>query len=515
MIDYEFGEWGVELICRKHGSVLPRALVWAMTSAITTAAWCQGFRMIWGAPENYPDIGGTAFTIVWGGYAFTFGFLLVFRTQIAFSRFSEGATALWAVKGVWVNVVSNLLAFTTTDRRKKHEAEAFQQFLVPLMSLLFSVSLGSISTAGTEFSALDQDCIDNEHLDYLENVHDRVEVVLNWVQRLIVENHQKGILSVPPPILSRVFQELGNGVQDLQGARKIQTCPFPFPYAQAISLFLVADWLLLPIIAAFFIPQPLGAAGMSFCTLFAQSSISYIAAELEMPFGDDPNDLPLHDLQGDFNACMRMLMHPMTRKQPVFVYRVDECKPSHQGSACSPARFGSGSQLSSLFLAPSKRSRRKLEKEEKRRRQDEESSLPSEDPTMRAELSPREPPPGGRSQGHAPDTCVDEDLVPPPTAALMCTWSAEVANSSLNECKQGEQPGHSSCNAEHQLKSPQSDENAVQPTLGAAPSAGCHSTAPATTCLTMESTVCTLCFRSRWANDGQSTYLQNINLCSL
>eukprot|EP00929_Paragymnodinium_shiwhaense_P115912 TRINITY_DN8507_c0_g4_i1.p1 TRINITY_DN8507_c0_g4~~TRINITY_DN8507_c0_g4_i1.p1 ORF type:complete len:493 (-),score=48.34 TRINITY_DN8507_c0_g4_i1:596-2074(-) len=418
MIDYEFGAWGVGLICKQHGSVFPRALVWATTSALLTAGWCLFFRWSWGGLEHYPDVGGTAFTIVWGGYTFTVGFLLVFRTQIAFSRFWEGATALWAVKGVWVNVVSNLLAFTTADPTKKHEAEAFQHFLVRLMSMLFSVSLESISTVGTEFPTLGQDGIDQEHLDYLENVHDKVEVVLNWVQRLIVKHHRNGALSIEPPILSRVFQELGNGIRELQSAHRIQTCPFPFPYAQAISLFLMTNWVLLPIIAGFFIPQAFSAAAMSFCTLFALAGINYIAAELEMPFGRDPNDLPLHDLQDDFNACMRMLMHPMTKSQPGFAYNKDKHTLCFQGEG-----RGTTSLLSvkSLFSTPNGGKSRRSYKKELRRKQ---SALPLQGPTCTVEAAPPKLPPAKNSEEHAePDRGLLEDLVPPPAAARMSILS--------------------------------------------------------------------------------------------
>eukprot|EP00929_Paragymnodinium_shiwhaense_P002748 TRINITY_DN10302_c0_g1_i2.p1 TRINITY_DN10302_c0_g1~~TRINITY_DN10302_c0_g1_i2.p1 ORF type:complete len:583 (+),score=84.68 TRINITY_DN10302_c0_g1_i2:107-1855(+) len=320
-IDYEFGFWGVGFICSSwRGSVFPRALAWATSSAIFASIYGMIFQMIWGNVDNFPEVGGTSFTIVWGGYTFTVSFLLVFRTQIAYARFWEGAKTLWAVKGVWVNAVSNTLAFTTKESKRKQEVDSFQHFLVRLMSMLFAASLQSISTANCDFRTLGDFGIDKTHLAYLDRAHDKTEVLLNWVQRLVVQNHGNGVLSVPPPILSRVFQELGNGVRELQSAHRLQTCPFPFPYAQAISLFLILNWGLLPVIAGFFVPQLGGAALLTFCTVFSMWSINYIAAELEMPFGSDPNDLPLVELQEDFNECMRMLMHPMTKRPPTFIY---------------------------------------------------------------------------------------------------------------------------------------------------------------------------------------------------
>jgi hypothetical protein len=49
--------------------------------------------------------------------------------------------------------------------------------------------------------------------------------------------------------------------------------------------------------------------------------INYIAAELEMPFGDNPNDLPVEELQVNFNASLRRLMDPVVQAQPNFNFR--------------------------------------------------------------------------------------------------------------------------------------------------------------------------------------------------
>eukprot|EP00929_Paragymnodinium_shiwhaense_P013289 TRINITY_DN121154_c0_g1_i1.p1 TRINITY_DN121154_c0_g1~~TRINITY_DN121154_c0_g1_i1.p1 ORF type:complete len:538 (-),score=47.60 TRINITY_DN121154_c0_g1_i1:192-1805(-) len=321
MIEYDPGTWGVGFILSLHGSVFPRALAWALPAAVVAAAYAEMFRRQWGLPEDYPDIGGTSFTIVWGGFTFIVGFLLVFRTQIAFARFWEGAKILWDVKAVWLNAVSNLISFTTQEPMRKHDADAFQHLLVRLMSLMMGSSLEAIATLDKDYwTSLGVDGIDEEHMEYLAGAHDKVEVIMNWVQRLIVQNYYDGVLAIPAPILSRVFQELSNGMREFQGARRIQEYPFPFPYAQACTVFLILNWALLPLIASLFIPNALAAAVLTFCSTFALWSINYIAAQLEMPFGDDLNDLPVADMQKEFNKSLHMLMHPMTRTPPTFRY---------------------------------------------------------------------------------------------------------------------------------------------------------------------------------------------------
>lgn len=39
-----------------------------------------------------------------------------------------------------------------------------------------------------------------------------MNVLLQWVQRLIVENSRNGVLDIPAPILSRVFQDYDSGL---------------------------------------------------------------------------------------------------------------------------------------------------------------------------------------------------------------------------------------------------------------------------------------------------------------
>ena len=50
--------------------------------------------------------------------------------------------------------------------------------------------------------------------------------------RCITVRQREGGVAVPPPILSRVYQELSNAMLGFNSAMKVATTPFPFPYAQ-------------------------------------------------------------------------------------------------------------------------------------------------------------------------------------------------------------------------------------------------------------------------------------------
>jgi len=57
----------------------------------------------------------------------------------------------------------------------------------------------------------------------------------------------------------------------------------------------------------------------SFLSCFALWSVNYIASEIEQPFGDDPNDLPMHEMQSYMNRTLLMLLERQAQVIPSFV----------------------------------------------------------------------------------------------------------------------------------------------------------------------------------------------------
>jgi len=56
-----------------------------------------------------------------------------------------------------------------------------------------------------------------------------------------------------------------------------------------------------------------------FIVVFSFWTINFISLELEMPFGDDANDLPLEDMQRDLNRSLSALMLPQFCTPPSFI----------------------------------------------------------------------------------------------------------------------------------------------------------------------------------------------------
>merc|ERR1719291_536486 len=97
---------------------------------------------------------------------------------------------------------------------------------------------------------IDADALSPQALKAVRDSNAKVELIFQWIQQLIVENISTGVLSIPPPILSRSFQEIANGMVAFHDAMKISYVPFPFPYAQTCDCLLVFHWLVVPFVTS-------------------------------------------------------------------------------------------------------------------------------------------------------------------------------------------------------------------------------------------------------------------------
>jgi len=170
------------------------------------------------------------------------------------------------------------------------------------------------------FEIINIDGLEEESLQYLRRSQDRCQVLLQWIQRLVVMNISNGVLPIAPPILSRVFQELSRGMVNLQNAKKIKEFPFPFPYAQMITFMLTIHWIITPVANCLMVENKAWAAVLTFVSIFVFWSINYIAIQIELPFGDDVNDLPMADMQRDMNRSLWVLLEKKAQTPPCFAY---------------------------------------------------------------------------------------------------------------------------------------------------------------------------------------------------
>jgi len=194
----------------------------------------------------------------------------------------------------------------------------FKAHIIRLMSLLYAESIARLCD-GMELERLDLSGLDMcqlEVLDEPENSDVKIELIVHWIQRIVVDNMSAGVVTAPAPITSRVFNELSNGVVRAQAARKIKNIQFPFHYAQMLSTMLVVYSCGVPVMCAYIMSTYWGAAGSTFINVFVLWCVNYLAVEIEQPFGERPNDLPVAAEMKAMNDALRALASRVAMDPP-------------------------------------------------------------------------------------------------------------------------------------------------------------------------------------------------------
>lgn len=321
MIKYNVDRFGIFFAFRLSGSVFPKSFGFAMACSVLTTVlhWILEHQE-W---KDDMDIGSKGTTVV-SMFTFVLGFLLVFRTQQAYSRWWEGGSLLQELRGEWFNAFSCLVAFNNAAPEKRQDVDKFNHQLGRLLSMLHAAGLAQVcSTQDKHFEVIDLEDFDNASLEFLkQDGVDSCEIALQWIQRLIGQANAKELIKVAPPILSRVYNQLGNGIVKLSGARKIANFPIPFPFAQMVTVMLLTHWILAAIVCATSIESRAWSALLSFAVIISFWSMNFIALELEDPFGNDANDLPLVDMQKALNDSIKSLMMAQAMEVPKFNFNM-------------------------------------------------------------------------------------------------------------------------------------------------------------------------------------------------
>jgi len=318
MLNYDNKQCSLRLLLTMSGSVFPQAAMVAIPNVVVTLACAHVFQLFYSvSPEQSASSGQ-----LWRNYNIAVSLLLVFRTQQAYSRWWEGGSLLKQIRGEWYNAASSLIAFSSNDFNKIDDVKHFQHLMVRLMSMLHCSALQQIAMMeDTNFEIIDNEGVDVDKLEFLRHSHDRCEVLLQWIQRLIVDNMASGVLSIPAPVISRVFQELSRGIVNVNNVKKIKHLPFPFPYAQMVTLLLIIHWVLTPVANVVLVDNVYYSGILSFVSVFAFWGINYIAVEVETPFGNAVNDLPIAQMQKDMNRSLLILLDQRVQEPPSFDFR--------------------------------------------------------------------------------------------------------------------------------------------------------------------------------------------------
>uniref|UniRef100_A0A7S4V4L9 Bestrophin homolog n=1 Tax=Alexandrium monilatum TaxID=311494 RepID=A0A7S4V4L9_9DINO len=241
--------------------------------------------------------------------------------------FRDGCTATHHMRADWFDMASALISFTETSKAPAEKVAKFKHIIIRLVSMMHSCALMDLEEMnnkwGTtsdvkadQYDLLDPLGLDKESLDALYESKERVMLIFQWIQLMIVRNMEAGVLAVPPPILSRAYQELANGMVAFHECVKISDTPFPFPYAQTCELLLILHWVLVPFMVSQWVTQPFWALIFVFMQVFVLWSLNYLAEEIENPFGTDDNAIDGAHMQDEMNKHLLLLLHPKALRTP-------------------------------------------------------------------------------------------------------------------------------------------------------------------------------------------------------
>jgi len=136
-----------------------------------------------------------------------------------------------------------------------------------LFSLLHACALECLTDIShREFPILDVEGLDQEHLNFLIQLRGRlrVDVVSQWIIACMVDSMKSGVVAVPPPIFTRVYQQLERSKQEFSQVIQLMDIPFPFPYAQAAKILLLLYCVVVPYVMAFWSQTVMAAFGFTF-----------------------------------------------------------------------------------------------------------------------------------------------------------------------------------------------------------------------------------------------------------
>lgn len=249
--------------------------------------------------------------------------LTMLRVVHALVRHRESARLLCRMSGHWLGAASAAVAFCKYSKSPEEFVNRFLQIFVRLVSLLGAVAMAELAVVGSgggsaaelllAHELLDVQGIDRTSLVHLRSSACKLEVVFQWVQNVVLDNVSTGVLGMPAPALSRVFQELGSGIVAYRDAMRCQARqPQLLPFAAVADLLLLVHTAATPVALARAASHPAWSALAAFALAFAIWSGHLLAGELE----DFASGRGPCEAQRALNASLLSLLSGTSRCSP-------------------------------------------------------------------------------------------------------------------------------------------------------------------------------------------------------
>jgi len=117
---------------------------------------------------------------------------------------------------------------------------------------------------------------------------------------------------------------------------EIMTIPFPFPYAQTAYFLLLLMGLGTPFVMCSWTNHPASCGILTFVAVVCLASLELIAEQLENPFGEDPNDLPVETFQDGLNESLAMTVCDDALDAPEYDFKAADAPVQNGEGASGP-----------------------------------------------------------------------------------------------------------------------------------------------------------------------------------
>jgi ion channel-forming bestrophin family protein len=252
-------------------AIFPRVIFCSLFGLFISYLHSLGFKVGW------PILSSVVPSIV-------LGLLLVFRTNTAYERFWEGRK-LWGVivntsrnlaRTIWVSIKEN----NPEDRKNKIQA----------LRLLIAFAVG------TKLHLRSQDVqeellslVPQKFHENLTSANNRPLEIAFLISDYLQEQNERNCVSIYQ--VTAMFKQLDLMIEGLGGCERILKTPIPLAYAIHLKQLLLIYCISLPFQMVMELHWWTGLiVGLISFTVFG---IEEIGIEIENPFGNDPNDLPL------------------------------------------------------------------------------------------------------------------------------------------------------------------------------------------------------------------------------
>jgi len=252
---------------------------------------------------------------IYKAIVFIVSFLVVFRSGYSVNRYMEASEFVYSFTGNWYDVCSSLVAFCRLSKKPPEDIRKFQHVLVRLVSMLNSLCFAELEeTAANEskksvtYEMIDVQGIDADTRKAVRHSSCKVETVFQMLQVLVVHGSDAGILAIPPPILSRAFQEMGSGMLQFHSAMKLARMPLPFHYHFVSRVVLGIYTVFTPLMYAKWSVVPHTVFVSVFLMTFVIWFMQGMSSVLEHPFGCNVGIIDMHDVHEVLNSRLLTLL---------------------------------------------------------------------------------------------------------------------------------------------------------------------------------------------------------------